>query len=76
MPIRSTWQAAPSITAYGLEVATSFIGTSFIGIGGDDRQGPHPLARRRLFPILPNAGLGVLISTNRMFAPPLEPRSC
>jgi hypothetical protein len=71
MPIRSTWQAAPSITAYGLEV-----GTSFIGIGGDDRQGPHPLARRRLFPILPNGSLGVLISTNRMFAPPLEPRSC
>jgi hypothetical protein len=25
---------------------------------------------------LPNAGLGVLISTNRMFAPPLEPPSC
>src|SRR5437660_1722047 len=32
------------------------VGDQLIGIRGDDRKGPNPFARSRLFPVLPNAG--------------------
>jgi Transposase DDE domain group 1 len=32
------------------------VGDQFVGVGGDDREGPNPLTCSLLFPVLPNAG--------------------